>query len=104
MSHLTYSYSQQPPNQYIVVSSAALTREEKRMAKDPLMADKIKARKAGMTASRHRKDGRLPGGKSPPSIPQRNSMVSLTKASGLLSQERSTPPTQILLDHRLVQE
>ncbi|KAG8918985.1 hypothetical protein FRC01_001541 [Tulasnella sp. 417] len=50
-----------PPSQYIVVSSAALTREEKRMAKDPLMADKIKARKAGMTASRHRKDGRLPG-------------------------------------------
>ncbi|KAG8973895.1 hypothetical protein FRC05_008117 [Tulasnella sp. 425] len=40
----------------------ALTREEKRMAKDPLMADKIKARKAGTTTSRHRKDGRLPGG------------------------------------------
>lgn len=49
-------------NRYINVSSNALTREEKRMAKDPLMADKLKNRKTGAGASRHRKDGRLPGG------------------------------------------
>ncbi|KAG8902946.1 hypothetical protein FRB99_003914 [Tulasnella sp. 403] len=47
-------------NPYIVVNSTALTREEKRMAKDPLLADKLKRNK-GPTAKR-RRDGRLPGG------------------------------------------
>ncbi|KAG9046376.1 hypothetical protein FS837_004552 [Tulasnella sp. UAMH 9824] len=84
-----------PPNQYIVVSSAALTREEKRMAKDPLMADKIKARKAGMTASRHRKDGRLPGGAinatdSNSSGSPSGSRISSPTANGMTARARLT--------------
>ncbi|KAG8956409.1 hypothetical protein FRC00_005019 [Tulasnella sp. 408] len=84
-----------PPNQYIVVSSAALTREEKRMAKDPLMADKIKARKAGMTTSRHRKDGRLPGGAinatdSNSSGSPSGSRISSPAANGMTARARLT--------------
>ncbi|KIO34376.1 hypothetical protein M407DRAFT_240677 [Tulasnella calospora MUT 4182] len=85
-----------PPNQYIVVSSAALTREEKRMAKDPLMADKIKARKAGMTTSRQRRDGRLPGGalnatdSGGSSASPSGSRISSPSANGLTARARLT--------------
>ncbi|KAG8933258.1 hypothetical protein FRC03_006652 [Tulasnella sp. 419] len=44
---------------YIVTNAAALTREEKRMMKDPLFADQVRARNAAL---KKRKDGRLPGG------------------------------------------
>ncbi|KAG9009093.1 hypothetical protein FRB94_012489 [Tulasnella sp. JGI-2019a] len=46
---------------YIVTNSTALTREEKRMARDPLRADELKANRRSATVKR-RKDGRLPGG------------------------------------------
>ncbi|KAG8879816.1 hypothetical protein FRB98_005500 [Tulasnella sp. 332] len=49
------------PNSYIVTNGSALTREEKRMARDPLRAEELKANRRSAPVKR-RRDGRLPGG------------------------------------------
>ncbi|KAG9017995.1 hypothetical protein FRB90_012720 [Tulasnella sp. 427] len=85
-----------PPSQYIVVSSGALTREEKRMAKDPLRKDEVKNRKAGATASRQRRDNRLPGGalnatdSAGSSASPSGSRISSPAANGMTARARLT--------------
>jgi len=60
-SRSTVTHSDQTSS-YLNTTSTAMTREEKRLAKDPLYADDLGKGKAKFAAMKKLKNGRLPGG------------------------------------------